>query len=404
MASSLLLEEQTGIKRSLELRGNGLPHHWAAFPVEQRVVTKWNPGNGGEATQQVLGPREGSPEWEGEWNTTLLVSAPALYSERGGLQQKVARARTLVNLVEAIVRGGALVKLTWTEDDSGQLPIVRLGRPTKLEPAYRSNDDVRWRLTWEWKGRGPTAKRVANFKKDGQLSSTKKVQDELANVTAELSNQKIAQAFGSIPFSASNSTLGQLEAFVDGIKGFTKGFANQITLLGSRIKEIGDLAASVESLPADVAQQFADACANVKADCADFADAVSRRGPEAYAAFDQSASVKTLVAGSKSFGSAHQAAMQAAAAAVEAQRAVLLKSGQQPGSTGGAGKPSPQVLAIVVARAGDTFASIAKAKLGNGQLGPAVAKASGYPAFALGPTVGELVVVPEVAAAAQLMP
>jgi len=189
VASSLRIEEQTGARRSLELRGGGLPHHWAAFPVEQRVVTKWSPGNSADATQQVLGPREGSPEWEGEWNTTLLVGTPCLYSERGGLQEKVARARTLANIVEAIVRSGALLTVTWTEDNSGQVPVVRLGRIAKFEPAYRSNDDVRWRISWEWKGRGPAAKRVANF-----AIALDAVREELVKTRAQATEHAAAAA------------------------------------------------------------------------------------------------------------------------------------------------------------------------------------------------------------------
>ena len=403
MASSLRIEEQSGARRSLELRGGGLPHHWAAFPVEQRVVTKWSPGNSADATQQVLGPREGSPEWEGEWNTTLLVGTPCLYSERGGLQEKVARARTLANIVEAIVRSGALLTVTWTEDDSGQVPLVRLGRIAKFEPAYRSNDDVRWRISWEWKGRGPAAKRVANFAIDKKLTVGAKVQAELARVTAELEAKRTASAIPGVPFSATGDTLGQFESFLSGIKGVAETFARKLRQLSDRIDRLGQLAQGVETLPAEVAAAYVDAFEDVRQSCAAFADDVTRRGPEAYAAFDQGGSVGSVVRGWGTFASARQSAMAAAAAAVEERGVVLAKSGQRPGSAGGAGKPQPGAVSVVVARAGESFAGLSLRALGRADLGPALARANGYAPFAVGPEAGALLVVPSLQAAQALL-
>lgn len=385
------------------LLGGALPFHGAEFPVEQRVVTKWLPGNGTEATQHVLGPREGAPEWEGEWNTTKMVSSPSLYSERGsGPPRRVARAQTLCLIVEAILRAGALLKVTWTEDD--QDPVVRVGRLVKLTPSYRSLDDVHWHMAWEWKGRGGVGSRVATTKKDAQLSAHKKVEAELSNVTAEVSAAAIVSAFTDLPGSASSFSLGSLEGFVDSIKAFTQSFANQVNALGARIKKVGELIRDVETLPADVAAQFVDAMANVIADCEGFSDDVSRRGPEAYSQFDQSASVKSIVAASSYFGGAKAAADACALAAAEARGILIRKSGRPPGAAGGAGKPQPDVGEVLVARVGDTFQSIARRRLGSADLGPAVARASGYPAFALAPNVGDVVVVPTLASAQGLMP
>jgi hypothetical protein len=64
----------------------------------------------------------------------------------------------------------------------------------------------------------------------------------------------------------------------------------------------------------------------------------------------------------------------------------------------------PDAVTFVIARQGDTFASIAKRKLGDPSLGPAVARATGYSWLDVAPRVGEVVVVPSAKSAAGLMP
>lgn len=402
MASSLIIEEREGLKRRLELRGGGLPHHGAEFPIRQRTSTKWMPGNGTEATQQVLGPELPGPEWEGEWNTTKLASLPALYRERGGAEQRVARASSLKTIVEAITFAGALLRVTWTEDDFTE---VREGRIAEFRPSYRSRDDIKWRIEWDWKGRGGSAPKVASLKKDGQLAAHKQVEAELNKVTAELAAQRIVQSAADLPGSASGFTLGRLEGFVDGIRDFTQGFADKITQLGARIGQLGDLIADVEALPADVAKQFVDAAASVTSECVAFSDAVSRKGPEAYSTFDQSASVRAIVDNARVLGGAKAASNAAMLAAAEARASLLRSATGAPGTAGGPGRPAQDVSEVLVARAGETFAELARrSRLADPTLGPAVARANGYPAFALSPRAGDVLVVPSAQAAQGLLP
>lgn len=399
--STVEILELTGRKRSLTLRGGGLPSHGAAFPQRMRLATTWLPGNGTEATQQVLGPEDGSPEWEGYWSTPVLSSLPSLFEEAGDTKL-IARAMTLVKLLDAFTAAGSKLRVTWQQD--GEAIQVREGRIEEFEPSYRTRDDVTWRVQWAWTGRGGASKRVVSLKKDGQLAQHKKIEAELSKLQTELLAAGIVSSNKDVLGSASSFSLGQVEGFLDGIRNFTGAFASQIELFGSRIRQIGELVRSVEELPANIAQQFVDATATVMSDCAAFKRAVTQRGPEAYARFDQSAGVATIIAASRYLSGATEAADKVVLACAEARASLLAKGGQAPGSSSAQGKPSPALAGVVIARQGDTFASIAKRVLGDPALGPAVARSSGYPWFEQAPRVGEVILVPNQASAQQLMP
>lgn len=401
MTSSIVIEELTGRRRRLTLLGGGLPKHGSEFPSSLNVVTKWLPG-ASEATQQVIGPQDGSPDWEGYWDTAILAGLPCGFQDgAGAAAQRIARAQSLVTIVESMMQGGQKLRVRWAQDDDHS--ILREGRIVEFKPTYRTKDEVNWSLSWAWTGRGGSAKRVVSLKKDAQLAKHKQIETELTKLRGELTASSILSFNKDIFGSASFFSLGKVEGLLDRVRNFTGGFAKAIERLGSTIKQIGDLAQSVEELPADIAQQFVDAAATVMSDCAAFSDAVTRQGPETYARFDQSASVSTILHAAKSLSDAKAASDAVVLACVEA-RATLLKKGGQSPEGGAQGKPEPSLAAVVIARQGDTFASLAKRYLGDPSFGPAVAKASGYNWLDLTPKVGDVVLIPNASAAAKAMP
>ena len=400
MASSLIIEELTGKKRRLELRGGGLPKHGASFPSKQRVVNRFLPG-ARVATTQLLGPEEGSPSWDGSWSTPVLASLPSLYTEAGGAEQKIARARTLHDIVDAITYSGSRLRITWTQDDFP--PIVREGRIEEYEPKFRTNDDIEWTITWKWSGRGESRARVISTKKDAQLAQHKKIETEIAKITAEVFESKLLSSKSGILGSASHFSLGDAEALVDSVKNLAQSFADDIQQVGSRIKKIADLVQSIEELPLDVATSFLNATATVISACASFKDQVTRKGPEAWTRFDQSSSIETIVNASRYIAGSSQAADDCIAAACDARSILLTKSGAKPGSVEAQTSPQPTIGAVVFARQGDTFASVAKSKIGDAVYGPAVAQSSGYAAFEVAPRVGDVLIVPTLARAKMLI-
>ena len=70
--------------RKIVLIGPALPFQGAEWGFENQIVTTWYPGNGQEATQQNLGPREMPSAWEGEWKRTLMGKSPSIFIDEGG--------------------------------------------------------------------------------------------------------------------------------------------------------------------------------------------------------------------------------------------------------------------------------------------------------------------------------
>src|SRR4051812_27845358 len=128
--SSITIEELTGAKRKLELIGAGLPLRGAKWSSTLVMSTKWNPGNGADATQHVLCPTDPPSEWNGKWNTTRLVSNPCLFyaSSTTKVGQPISRAASLVEVFEAIQRSGQRMRVTWyMGTEEGDKKLVREG-------------------------------------------------------------------------------------------------------------------------------------------------------------------------------------------------------------------------------------------------------------------------------------
>src|SRR5208283_5301007 len=98
----------------------------------------WYPGNGDEATQQVLGPQELPSRWNGEWNRTRLGRQPALYSDETGSQITMVDPTDLRDVIESITRAGRRLRVVWgvtsdTGDPSATGTLTREGRCTELK-------------------------------------------------------------------------------------------------------------------------------------------------------------------------------------------------------------------------------------------------------------------------------
>src|SRR3954466_4299054 len=132
-SSSLTIEELTGERRKLELRGPGLPLKGAGWEGSQNVKTTWYPGNGIEATQQVLGPKEEPSEWEGEWNRTRLGRTPCLFTDGAGTPTKVTAPSFLIDLMDDIRIRGTKLRVTWTVVDESGTPRASKVREGRLE-------------------------------------------------------------------------------------------------------------------------------------------------------------------------------------------------------------------------------------------------------------------------------
>jgi len=400
LASKMTIEEQAGQKRRLELVGPGLPFRGASWPVEQRIVTDPVPGNADDAIQQVLGPWDPPSQWEGYWRTTKLAARPALYAVNGGAPQKIALAFTLYTIVDDLARSGQLCRVTWSVGDR---KVERLGRLGTFTPRFDRVDDVAWEIEWQWVGRGPARQSVASFRSDQKAAMAKSVQLELGKLVADVEASKIVQAAKGVPLSADSFSLGDLEAFLQAPSNLMRSFGQVAQQLASRIQQVGQLIEKAETLPVELAGQAVDAATGVVQACAEFDQAVSVRGPEALVAFDQSAQVQGLLSAAKYFGDAQGRAETAMRAAAELRLAARRAGKAAPGQEGPDAAQAPDVLAVVFAKQGDTFAGLsARFYEGNPDLGPAIARANKLPAYQIAPKPGALLVIPNAAAAKDL--
>lgn len=401
--SKITITEQDGDGRTLELIGSGLPRRGVPFPIVQQIVTDPVPGNADDSIQQTLGPYDDESSWEGFWRTTQLAARPALFYPKGqknSAPQKIALADSLAFLVDDITRTGHLLAMSWSVGDR---KVERLGRIARFEPKYDRPDDVAWSIDWQWVGRGPARQTTTNFRSDQKAALAKSVSLQLAKLTGEIEAAKIVTATQGLPLSASTFSLGALESFLDAPKNLMAEFGNVVRQVTTRVDQLGQLIQKAEELPeelpVELATQMVDLATTCVETCANFEVAVSQKGPEAYVAFDQSASVAALIEAASYFGSAQDQAHTAMQYSAELREAAKKNAKPSPGSETGTQSATPELLAVIVAKNSDTFAGLAARFYTNPDLGSAIAVANNYPAYAVKPATGALLVIPNSTAA-----
>lgn len=169
------IEERSGDKRAIILRGRSLPHRGTngsgggvAFPSELRVNTHYYPGNPiGDA--QVLGASWGDTELNGRWrdfflrqdhNSAHLINFPPLnaaglnagvsggtsFASAGSVPSDVATScRALRDAFYMIQRSGQLLKVTWGS-------ICRYGFLKEFAPTHVTESEIYWTMTFQFIG------------------------------------------------------------------------------------------------------------------------------------------------------------------------------------------------------------------------------------------------------------
>lgn len=384
--SQVIIEEQGGRRRTLTLRGAALPFQGAEWTGEQIEDTSWNPGSS-VATQQVLGPKEPPSEWEGEWNTTRLVSLPALFAD-GASEKSVSRADELADAADGIRVSGQLLRVTWVMRPGRRR--VMYGRLTKLALKYTRADDVHWNATFTWIGLAPNA--TATVPSDSEtLAATRAAALAASQAAANIEAAAIIQSNPKVKNSASTFTLGDLEALADAPKQIVASFANAAKAVDSRLRQLSDIAAKIRGEPSEVMGQIVDAARDAVAVANGFVDAMTRQTPES---MSTRAKVANLLRAVDYFGAAQvQAELIADAAArtraaAAARRAAGQRAGADPRGLAGGG----DLLAVVVPRLGDTMLSISKRFYDGDDLSDLLSRANGFPSATIVPPRGPIVV------------
>jgi hypothetical protein len=367
-----------------------MPFRGVPYSVENRVITTWYPGNPIEATQQLLGPKDVPSTWEGEWNTTRLGSTPAKWST-GGSPTTITRASSLAAIVDDLARSSALLRVTWSTDDNRKL--VREGRISVFTPTYDRMDDVRWSITFDWTSRGVSQKRVVTFRGEDLEAAQREALATMNELASVITGAAIVTINSAVPTSASELSLGDLEALAAAPSALLGQVTRLAGALENRIGRVASLATTVAAIPSTLAGQAADAAKEVTATITRVQDELGRIPPDGLT--NVSGKPSRIGQAAAYYGTVQRAAQQGVEAALaltqvsKQRRAASLQASRKEDRTGPA-----DVVARHIAREGETFASLSQQFYGTPERGAVIAKANGFPGYQVAPPAGRNLVIP----------
>jgi len=223
-------------------------------------TTTWYPGNGEEATQQILGPQEVPSNWHGEWKRTLMGKAPTSYTDENGADQTIVDPHVLADVLEDIFRTGFRLRVTWIVEGltAGQTyKKVREGRVLEggWKFKYTRIQDIEWEAQFDWLGRGRTTQRVVAVRDSSMDALTASMNAQAANLASLQAAAGFISSNSTVRLSASTLTLGQLETLAAAPYALLQAFGQKIQQIVSRIKQATDIGSSLENLPFAVANK-----------------------------------------------------------------------------------------------------------------------------------------------------
>lgn len=398
--SVIRIEELTGKRRVVELKGSGLPKQGVEWGGLTTIATQWNAGNP-EATQHVLGPQEMPTTMTGIWRTTQLARTPASFSEGAGTQS-VVFAYSLATILDQIRRDGQLLRVTWFNRITGpadsparfdrQLKIVRVGRLEEFVPKYDRLDDVEWDATFNWLGRGePPAKLVDDA--EDVIAKLRAANIAASEAASKIISQEIFGARETRLFP-NQFTIGQLESLVDAPRQLVDDFARSANGITNRLKRLGDLVIKIKETPAAILGRLLDVANNAVAVSNQFIDEVSREGPETITTRNK---VSSLTQSAGYYADAQTEAELVRNASNDLARSVRRRRNATDVASsvaGGSDVSTSDILAIYIPKQGDTFVSIAIRFYGSETYGTVLARTNGYPGYTITPPRRRPVVVP----------
>lgn len=292
--STITIEEvnQAGSdSRKIVLSGPSLPFMGAAWSSEMKVVTTWYPGNGDEASQQVLGPRELPSKWQGDWRRTMMGSVPARFDDGKGSDTLISDPQVLADAFEEVIRGGSRLRVTWEVSDPMSVGngrgsaervdmtlngrIVREGRVTSYGFKYsRSMTDIEWEMQFDWLGRGKTTQNVTSTRADTVASDSADLKAKLKKI---VDAQSLAQQARSNP---SHLTLGQLQQIANTPAKLAESFQRQVLQLSNQVGQLVAIAETVRNQPAHVLNSGISAAHNTISIANRFRQQLTRTPPE----------------------------------------------------------------------------------------------------------------------------
>jgi hypothetical protein len=393
--STVTIEELTGKKRKLELRGGGLPQRGAGFAGETKLATQFYPGNR-RASQQVLTPTVSPSDWSGMWRTPNLLRSPCTWTAEDG-PQLIAYAATLWDVFELLREAAQLLRVTWSNesapptnpDGAAKVPqrkikVVRVGRITTFEARPDNLDDVAWSCGFAWVGKG-----------DSEPAKLQDVSfDLVAKIQAAISAQDAVVASNATALKAppTRSTLGDLENFAKGPLKTLDSFARAADSVTSRMHDLGQLVLTIRDVPASLVVRALDVANYAVSTANNFLDDASRTPLETTQARSR---VSLLTRAAAYYGGAMTMAQLMATVNADVARAAhRRRSAAAPNATSGTRVETSDLITVYLPRDGDTLGKIAVRFYGTDAVAGALAKANGLAAYAIAPPKGKPFVIP----------
>jgi hypothetical protein len=403
--STIIIEELTGAKRKVELRGPGLPFQGASWSTQQRIASTWNPGNMIEATQQVLGPIELPSEFEGEWNTTRMITMPSyFYDGESASGFAMVRASTLRDVLDGIFYTGGLIRVVWVTSELGEgnfkapeRRVARIGRASLWKFDHERADDIRWSITFDWAGRGQQVQRVVSFRSESMQADLRAALLALGELTAAIDSSKIVASRRETANSADSFTLGDLEAIADGPRQILQDFARLANSVTDRFDRLGKLIQKVRGTPAELLGQVVDVATNAIGVSNRFVDAMSRPAPETLSTQNK---ISNMLQAVNYYDDAQTQADVVTDANVKVARTLRKHRNANTASTerSGDNAETGDVKAVHITRTGDTFASISTQYYDTPDHGEAIAMNNGFAPYQVEVERGEVIIIPVLSA------
>jgi hypothetical protein len=392
-SSKISITELNGDQlRTVVLQGASLPLMGTDWAGEQKVSTTWYPGNGDEATQQVLGPREVPSHWHGNWKRTLMgrtdsVAQSGALSTGFGVLSNINQPWVLRDLLEDIFRAGTRLGVTWSVSSGGSslapevsefsfppvdfedidTKIYREGRARTWKFAHDRAQDIRWEVEFDWLGRGRSQQKVTATRDDSASAAV----DALGSATDALSSLIVP------PLDPFSSFLRSIQRSVSALKGLV------------------DTAKKFETVPLDIAGQIIDTARDVTAVCNQTIDSFGQQPPELSALKRKATDIGRAIEHFGQVSSASSLVSRSAATVVQ-------KIGPRLAVSSLTGRLSPQdvnavqsdVLAVYVTRFGDTPMRVSNQFYGTPDHSVDILRANRLPWYQPTLPAGQVLIIP----------
>lgn len=389
LEAAMLIEELTGRKRSIELLGSGMARKGANWSGELKHTISWNPGNQKQATVHVLVAAELPSSWNGRWSTSMLLRTPAQFTE--GSTRPIARAYTMHQVVEDILRGGQQLRVTFSQAATGGgQRIVREGVPSQWDFQVETADEIEWAITFDWTGRGPKKLKV-DFAGDKTLASLRAANQALTDYTTEVAALDELQSVGGDVFTDSFG-LSQLEQIANIPNEFTKQLKQNVTLITGKVSQFAKLITGAAATPI----QFASSMLNIATIAINtIGQTVDEMGcvfPDALSNLDGDAAA--LVNASEFFYVSQDGGENILGTMAEIRASVTQRSSGMTTTVSGEAMVAPDILAVIISGANDTFAKLSMKYYLTADNANVLAQNNGFDEDEIAPPIGTTLVIP----------